>query len=1352
MNVCTDIVNAELRTGQRNALCIVFEEQELFIRHDNKEIINGWNEQLAVFVHTNKQNQGKKCKVNQELSPSKTAATDPHFSLLEGDSEESSRLQNELLGEGSDVAFIWSVTDRDLLGPEQTPAAPNNMSSYQCSAIRDDAGIFSSTAGSLDMVPGGSAGDASNSHPSFLNSAQASADSDNESQDTSQDRSAEQLLRLGPSSEKQRGTALNREGRSEARVSGRQKSCGVHAPPPQRRSKSLDRRTLDAVMTPDLLNFRKGWMAKLEGNDQWKKYWFVLSTDSLKYYKNPKAEEASDLEGEINLKECSSVSEYQVQKNYDFQIHTSKGVFTLSAMTPTIRKNWIEALKKNVRPANAPDVASLPGHHVPSSPTEALPKPRDKRREERRRRHSPLTSTGDDSVGALSPKSQQRVDKKIEELWRKVEQTVFGLEGTVPLFTEARYSVEMEEMLHSYKKVVEDLKVQLTESEHCRQKLEAQLSATGVSQQQLDPPNTDFYQTDTTATDQGARSSDTLNSTATAPQLPSIWLHDTEGSLQELQDLFQTDASPFLSPVCESQQELSTSDEQIKGLKSDITETHQQLDRVACQSFPTSQTQLDSFCPLSPLSSDKEMMMRLYQEVEILTTQNEALNQHNQEMLNQLTEADREIERLKAELSSRYTEPHQLPEVDEQGKTRLQDLERELNLRNQELLEAQMLFASLEKHLKEAEVMLLQIKGSAEREKTAENDSKKAEGYLRRCFEATEAKLMELENQLVQSELNCRELQQQNSDLKESEKLYHQRAAEAETNIRKLREEIDEKERLKGGDKNTSGEEKVQLVIEGMIMRQRALEKLLDAIDGLDCESRIKGDEEIPSAVTQLKWEEKFWSLLQTDKQKVSNKDQSQQCDLVEMLLSEMAEKMMLEKQMLLVGCCLQDAREGGQVNEGSGTNSLYNTVTASKTKMTEENSGLNRQLENLKAIAQMKTSLLNRVATSVHTCSNSKLHLTVDGLYNFYFSEHPRFISFIQSAATEALYCFYLSTLKSELKSCCSCVKLKEKNRELLAMLADLTEQQVTSSTTKMNVCCQTDIIHLQDADSEQQTAEGRVKELEEQLSVLVEMREEFESKMSSVQNQHEKEMENLKDTFERGLSSMEESHMKVVEVLQCQHQQKMERLLGERDRLLEEERTATATAIKAIENAHREELQKRSQSESSNGSTHLEDFHSEELALSQRELEVLSQQFSLKCLENGHLVQALEAERKALCQCQQENQDLRTKNQELSGHIAAEITRLCSLVKQDALPLSQRMDMYQMEITWRVKESEVQCLKQEIISLKHELQTVQRDKRTVTEKYTELSAVREKAEREVEELRENLRLAHQALEHASQ
>jgi len=91
LNLCTDVVDAEPRTGQRNALCVVTPEQEIFIRGDNKEIINGsvwnggdvpiaasktgslrpmtrlsvstrWTEQLAVYPRANQQNQKKKRK------------------------------------------------------------------------------------------------------------------------------------------------------------------------------------------------------------------------------------------------------------------------------------------------------------------------------------------------------------------------------------------------------------------------------------------------------------------------------------------------------------------------------------------------------------------------------------------------------------------------------------------------------------------------------------------------------------------------------------------------------------------------------------------------------------------------------------------------------------------------------------------------------------------------------------------------------------------------------------------------------------------------------------------------------------------------------------------------------------------------------------------------------------------------------------------------------------------------------------------------------------------------------------------------------------------------------------------
>ncbi|KAK2499371.1 hypothetical protein MC885_003156, partial [Smutsia gigantea] len=107
---------------------------------------------------------------------------------------------------------------------------------------------------------------------------------------------------------------------------------------------------------PDLLNFKKGWMSILDEPGEWKKHWFVLTDSSLKYYRDSTAEEADELDGEIDLRSCTDVTEYAVQRNYGFQIHTKDAVYTLSAMTSGIRRNWIEALRKTVRPTSAPDV------------------------------------------------------------------------------------------------------------------------------------------------------------------------------------------------------------------------------------------------------------------------------------------------------------------------------------------------------------------------------------------------------------------------------------------------------------------------------------------------------------------------------------------------------------------------------------------------------------------------------------------------------------------------------------------------------------------------------------------------------------------------------------------------------------------------------------------------------------------------------------------------------------------------------------------------------------------------------------------------------------------------------------
>ncbi|XP_038563122.1 myosin phosphatase Rho-interacting protein-like [Micropterus salmoides] len=1598
MNLCTEITDAEPRTSQKNALCIVTPELEIFIRGDNKEIINGWSEQLAVYLRTNKQNQKKKRKVEpvatQEPSPAKMAATDPSFLSSENAAESGcSRWQEDQQGRGPGVTPMWTVADADPPGLNPTPAG--NTPTYLCPVSRDSltldgAGSFISPVGSLDLVASGNTDPGSNNQLAESNNIQTSANNKNQSQDRSRGRPTERLLGLeATEKEKKFGATTSRKGRNDARTNKREKlqSCGdiaqLTAPPPQRRSRSLDRRASDTVMTPDLLNFKKGWMVKLNENEQWKKYWFVLSTDSLRYYTDSIAEEASDLKGEIDLTKCYNVSEYQVQRNYGFQIHTLKGVYTLSAMTSGIRKNWIQALMKNVHPANAPDVASLPGHLGPCSPPEALPKPdvtqdspsadvfterdpqpkhssvrdkrregryktfdwaefrpqnkptldaepqrikhlcsldlgdleRRKRREERRRRYESVLGlslgwevtgdkTADGRVRALSPKSQQKVEEEIEECWKQVEKTVFRSVRTVPLFTEDKDSVKMEKLLDSYRTGVEDLKAQLAESEHRRLELEAQLSTAGYYQQQLDPSpisEADFCPSDTndkplnhtqTLKDtyketrellqqhdiirQGMQEQLSISPSSLTPQTPSIWLHDTEGIFQELGDLLtDTVATPLLSPESDSQDLLS--DGETIELQLDVATTnHQnQLDREDRQQVSSSETKINNGvysslileeptgggdeslngCVEHHIPPDEAMLRRLSQEVELLTSQNEALNQRNQEMLNQLTEADREIERLKAELNSRYTEPHHLPEVEQLGQTRVDGVKGELSLRNQQLLEARATIASLEENLREAEA-LLQLKVPAETEETGQEkreSAKEAEGHL--CLEAAEAKLTELEKQVDQSELACRELQTQNAELKEAEKLYLQAAAEAEADIRRLNQELEE-ERLKDGDSNrcVSGEERTKQVVEGMVMRLNALGKILEVIEKLDVSLRREGNE--PAVVSQLKWEEEFWSLL-LNKLKPSQFSEEKP---VEVLVSEVTERMIVEKQLLLLGhgllsetgSCTDEGREGLKDLD------IWNIASETETKKVDESRmfEFNEQLcemEHFRVATQMKIAFLNHLASSTDKSAHEKLQLMADRLSGSHFSEHPM-TDFIHSAATEALYCCRLSRLQSKYEReleeakqkrrsssliCSKCVDLTEENVELRERLSNLEEQQLSSLGNKMSMCCQTEEIYPQGKDVEvqvpdestldgieeenvQQTPEApqdemvgsleldcmeiplscvdgqlgipemtgentegsdatheetdlssevkqvlelrrRVKELEEQLSVMEEeMKEESDGNISSVQAQHEKEMEKLKATCERGFASMEASHLKVVEELQRCHQQEVERLLVERDRLLEEESAATATAIEAIMNAHRleleKEVQKRRRSESSTGNTHLEDIyrtHSEELASYQRELQVLSQQFSLKCLENGHLVQAVDAERKALCQCQQENQDLRTRNQELSGHLAAEITRLCSLAKPDALPLSQRMDVYEMEITLRVKESEVQCLKQEITSLKDELQSAQKDKRNATKKckdmYTELSVLRAKTEREVDRLRENLRLAHRALDQTS-
>uniref|UniRef100_A0A8C8D751 PH domain-containing protein n=1 Tax=Oncorhynchus tshawytscha TaxID=74940 RepID=A0A8C8D751_ONCTS len=293
---------------------------------------------------------------------------------------------------------------------------------------------------------------------------------------------------------------------------------------------------------------------------------------------------------------------------------------------------------------------------------------------------------------------------------------------------------------------------------------------------------------------------------------------------------------------------------------------------------------------------------------------------------------------------------------------------------------------------------------------------------------------------------------------------------------------------------------------------------------------------------------------------------------------------------------------------------------------------------------------------------------------------------------------------------------------------------------------------------DEEEQVLKDRIQELETQMDT---MRDELETKhlegdVASLREKYQRDFESLKATCERGFTAMEETHHKVVEDLQRQHQREVSKLLEEKERLLAEETAATIAAIEAMKNAHREEMEKNQRSQISGLSTDIDELHEqyqEELQSIQRELEVLSEQYSQKCLENAHLAQALEAERQALRQCQRENQELNAHNQELNNRLTVEITRMRSCYSGETAlsPFTQGKDLYELEVLLRIKESEIQYLKQEIHSLKDELQSALRDKKYATDKYkdiyTELSIVKAKADCDITKLTEKLLVATEAL-----
>ncbi|XP_036408378.1 myosin phosphatase Rho-interacting protein-like isoform X2 [Megalops cyprinoides] len=1527
MNLCMNVIDAEQKTGQKNALCIVLPDQEYYIRAESKEVITGWSEQLLVYQQTIELNMKKKRKVelstSQEPRPTNIVEGIPEAEKVPD--SRSSLWQEEL--RSRDPVSALPAADATPLGSPLPPTGEVTPDGLTSDLTDDKVNGVSLAAASQHPVGGswsGVQGDGRGGIPhcpsptpsdpfpsgllpngSHVSGLASSLDSEGHgdakaSRRTSRPRrrNAEKRGRArtpgiqegAPCSvpEESRcsvadrraaqepgdkegtveaGGASNRRCRSEAHHSQREEQDGAQgsdrltAPlQPLRRATSLDRRTTESVMTPDLLNFKKGWMVKLDHQKKWQKFWFVLTNHSLRYYKDSIAEEASDMEGEIDLTTCYNVTEYQVQRNYGFQIHTQESVHTLSAMTAGIRRNWIEALMKNARPSTATDVASPHGLPKPDVTQTFTAEAGSKRTRTRARRREGRAKTVDCAGFRAMPETQPpqglageageehrgvreyeavpcsslkpgrgtkqpwTVEEEIEQRWLQVERTASREESRVALSpvvsTEPPCggSAELERQLQAYKREVEELRAQLKthhqqQLDQSQQKTEVQLGSALKREPQVCSPLDSLsleaesperaaslpvldlarkYQETVTLLQQQEERKRSMQAQLLSPSSPpethgpvaketegirvkelNILLRDSEGRPQGLKDLL-LDGSPV------SVGELV----RLLGLHGD-----------AESYLPGQEGMLGRTEELKSHATERpKEEQKLAQEVELLTSKNKTLQQRCQEMVNQLTEANREIERLKAPLTSQ--------EARQQSPLMAEEMER---------LKAQLAEMDAEGRLHPKEATL-KGKGLQAEEDCSKEALLRNWEWLYPQTEVTEAKLSEeqaQENKLHLAEGACSNLCAQIEELqgKSQECKRDQGGSSAESEVRIQQEELEGDRKSEGGysavyggeegtkqssERCDPGADRIQQAAEAIRMKSEALGKLSEVIGKVEMNMERVMSELLSTAekgtgsdlvqsegegvdqamMRKFLLEGEFWGRLLNVLE--AGPSQVQESEPANGFVRDLAEHMTVERKMLLLAQRLfpspkvdllnsRDIQSTGMKEDGSRTQGNLGIIekheidTNVKTKHSvsdfcnlfdDSASGLIRK--DLMETLQEKAFLLDQIAFAIQASASVELRALAQRLGDLQ-SQNGHWSAWVWGAALETHASYLISWLLLQSRV------LRE--TEPVAQAAPMGCTSCAELRRQIEVL-RTKVVHPGSPASGEGIPSTRVL-MEGRSTAPLWGNEEQEEDMMSLRMKYEKDLEDLKAVCERGFAAMEESHQKAMEGLQQQHQRDLEQERRDRDRLLAEETAATIAAIEAMKNAHQLELERELEKAcKANGGTEGADIeeirrqHEEELVLLQQELQAVSEHYSQKCLESAHLASALEAERQALLQCQRENQELSAHNQDLNNRLAMEVTELRSMTCQDegdTCGLIPGKEAYELEVMLRVKESEVQYLKQEVSSLKEELQTTQRDKKFATDKYkdtyTELSIVRAKAERDLALLRDQLQQAHDAM-----
>lgn len=619
---------------------------------------------------------------------------------------------------------------------------------------------------------------------------------------------------------------------------------------------------------------------------------------------------------------------------------------------------------------------------------------------------------------------------------------------------------------------------------------------------------------------------------------------------------------------------LARAGQSIREYESRLLTMEDMVEKVQKQNFESLKS---PYGPLSEIEKHSEVndlsVGMLSQRVELLTGENEALKQRCQEMVNQLTEADREIDRLKVELIGQQggRQHHQDMEELKRLKEELAEnkataidreyYERELNEKSLRLHEALVTLEELGNTLKDTEKKLqlkeATLKGLGFRAVYEEEELHSEEEQLKELLEASQVKLSEMEAELQHTQQQCCEFEARNSEMirqsQESERKYGEKLREAGNEIRMLQEKLELKtfsKCVEAGGEQVRDKGLTKQVVDKIAIKNEAINQVLEMLAMVDINAMKmlagfknclfgSSDEElvfISQNDRSLLIEGEFWSqLLGINKSPEEDRHRFER---------HVAEQMMAQKRLTLLMGSLCPQVESKAVMKSSFS-TMYEWLD------NEAHALIHKELVNtLKA----KSDVLQQIASNVGLVKDEELLALFVASFDFG-PEQKHLSECLSDALMEACIAYVITRMKVQYEKqlnqvreevhsgrldCPNCLKLSDAMGCLEYKLADIQNQlsEVLKSSTGAQTLTQTEVTdimtkHLQELQDvkvgyEQQAQKLRqeIIKVNEELRVNTEENvKEIDSltmSMEKLKKKHELERANLIDRFDQEMEEL--------------------------------------------------------------------------------------------------------------------------------------------------------------------------------------------------------------------------------------